>query len=744
VRYQGLTQRRGALGRRRLALAIVPLMAACAVGEPAPEQTLDGSERMVQRLSELANGLDRRQSPFANEARVAALSARGPDAGLQGEMTYRGQLSEQLIYSGRFAEAVDSLTSLLRQIDAQGGRVPPEFRQVIADLESMALLKWEEQEVCVVASEVSRCLVPALDDAPRGADAPGRLAATRFEALLEADPEDLQSRWLLNVSYMLLGEYPEGVPARWLIPLGSFEDEHDIGRFVDVAAALGVDDVGHAGGAIMDDFDRDGDLDVVTSGWLLEDQMRYYESDGAGGYSDRTEEAGLTGMVGGLNMKHADFDNDGYLDILVLRGAWLSFGQPNSLLRNRGDGTFTDVTASAGLLDAFSTQTADWGDFDNDGWVDIFVGNEASPGRRDPSQLFRNNGDGTFSDVSREMQLDVVGFVKGVTWGDVDNDGDLDLYVSFLGAPNRLLRNDVTEGGKRLFTDVGAEAGVTEPTTSFPVWFWDYNNDGWLDLYVSGYRAQVADIAAEILGRPSNGESPRLYLNKGDGTFTDVTNDVNLQRVQYVMGSNYGDLDSDGYPDFYVATGDPAYESVMANRMFRNDVGTRFQEVTTSGGFGHLQKGHAVSFGDADNDGDQDILLNMGGATQADKARNALFVNPGHGNHWITLRLEGGRTNRAAIGVRVRVSVLEDGAERIIHERVTGGGSFGANSLQLEIGLGAADAVTAVEVDWPASGESQRFENVGIDAVYRVVEGALGMDRIDAPPFTLGGSGAGN
>ena len=719
------------------------LIGACSAGEPPP-QARDGSAEMVQRLSDLANGLDRRQSPFANEARVAALAARGPDGGLQGEMTYRGQLSEQLVYSGRFAEAADSLASLLRDIDGQGGRVPPEFRSVIADLEAMALLKWEEQEACVVQSQVSRCLMPVTGMASRPDDAPGYAAAERLEALLSLDPDNLQNRWLLNVAYMLLGQYPQGVPPRWLVPLESFRDDYEMDRFPDVSGVLGIDDVGHAGGAILDDFDRDGDLDVVTSGWLLEDQMRYHENDGSGGFTDRTEAAGLTGFVGGLNMKHADFDNDGFLDILVLRGAWLSYGQPNSLLRNRGDGTFVDVTEAAGLLDAFSTQTADWGDFDNDGWVDLFIGNEASPGRKDVSQLFRNRGDGTFSDVTREMRVDVLGFVKGVTWGDIDNDGDLDLFVSLLGATNRLFRNDVTEAGKRLFVDVSESAGVTEPETSFPAWFWDYDNDGWLDLYVSGYRAQVSDIAAEILGQESDGAPPRLYHNEGNGTFSNATAAAALERVQYVMGSNYGDLDLDGYPDFYVATGDPAYESMMANRMFRNAEGALFQEVTTTGGFGHLQKGHAVSFGDADNDGDQDILVNMGGATQADRGRNALFQNPGNESRWLTLRLEGVRSNRAAIGARVRVTVEGGGRERTVHSRVTGGGSFGANSLQLEIGIGAASRIVSLEIDWPVSGETQRFEAVEMDSVYRVVEGAPTLERVEAQPFALGRSLAGN
>jgi len=730
-----------ALARRRFVCALA-LLTACsdATTERAPEADLDETEAMVTRLAALANGLDRRQSPFANEARVAALLARGPRAGLEGQMTFRGELSEQLLYAGRFAEAVDSLRSILVAIDAIGPGVPPEFRSMIANLEAMASLKWEEQDGCVVAREVERCLVPPQGVLPRSDSAPGRGAVRSLSALLEADPDNLQNRWLLNVAYMLLGEYPDGVPSRFRIPPGALSSSADLGRFRNRAADLGVDDVGHAGGAIMDDFDGDGDLDVLTSGWLLEDQMTFHQNDGAGGFVDRTDAAGLTGMVGGLNMKQADFDNDGFLDVLVLRGAWLSYGQPNSLLRNQGDSTFADVTDSSGLLDANSTQTADWGDFDNDGWVDLYVGNESGSGRNTPSQLFRNNHDGTFTDMARETGVDVVAFVKGVTWGDYDNDGDLDLYVSVMGARNRLFRNDPAEHPEgRTFTDVAESAGVREPEASFSVWFWDYDNDGWLDLYVAGYRAQVGDIAAEIFGQSSNGESPRLYRNQRNGTFADMARSAALDRVQYAMGSNYGDLDSDGYPDFYVATGDPQYESAMPNRMFRNRGGTEFQEVTTSGGFGHIQKGHAVSFGDVDNDGDQDILVNMGGATQADRARNVLFENPGHGARWITLRLEGVHSNRAALGARVRVTVIDDGAERSVYAHVSGGSSFGANSLQLEIGLGKATSVRELEITWPTSGRTQRFSDVGMDSVYRVWEDRDELQRLESPGFTLGG-----
>ena len=148
--------------------------------------------------------------------------------------------------------------------------------------------------------------------------------------------------------------------------------------------------------------------------------------------------------MGGLNLIHADYNNDGTPDVLVLRGAWLGeLGkQPNSLLLNQGNGRFADVTQAAGILSFHPTQTAAWGDFDNDGWLDLYIGNESTPGSRHPTELYRNNRDGTFTEVAADLEVQVEAFVKGVAWGDYNNDGFVDLYVSVLTGPNLLFRND--------------------------------------------------------------------------------------------------------------------------------------------------------------------------------------------------------------------------------------------------------------------------------------------------------------
>ncbi len=199
------------------------------------------------------------------------------------------------------------------------------------------------------------------------------------------------------------------------------------------------------------------------------------------------------------------------------------------------------------------------------------------------------------------------------------------------------------------------------------------------------------------------------------------------------MGCNFGDLDNDGWLDFYVGTGNPDFRTLVPNRMFRNAGGKVFQDVTTSGGFGHLQKGHGIAFGDVDLDGDQDVFLKVGGAFTGDRFASALFENPGHGNHWITLALVGTRTNRAAIGARIRITVEQAGAVRDIHASVTSGSSFGGSSLRQEIGLGPAERIRRIEIRWPGSAEVQAFADVALDRMYEVREG-----RADLEPLAVG------
>ena len=461
-------------------------------------------------------------------------------------------------------------------------------------------------------------------------------AIGRLLTILEQSPDDLRARWLLNLAHMSLRTYPQGVPSRWRIDLGGGPTSPQVPRFEEIGHRLGVATTSLLGGAIMDDFDGDGLLDLFETSYDPCRSVRLYRNDGRGQLVDVTEAAGLSGQLGGFNSQQTDFDNDGHLDIFITRGGWqASHGrQRNSLLKNRGDGSFEDVTQRAGLATpAYPTQASAWADFDADGDLDLYIGNEMEAEDPDqpegavvfPSQLFRNNGDGTFTDIAAAAGVTNDRMAKGVAWGDVDNDGLPDLYVSNLGA-NRLYLNR----GDGTFEDAAAERGVTEPAgRSFATWFWDFDNDGDLDLYCAGYRAGLDDIVSDYLGLPNDGERARLYRNDGNGWFEDAATEIGLDQVVLPMGANFGDIDNDGWLDIYLGTGNPLLEMQVPNLMLWNDRGVRFVDVTVATQTGHLPKGHGVAFGDLDNDFDQEIFLQAGGFVAGERQPNAFFANPG-------------------------------------------------------------------------------------------------------------------
>ena len=649
-------------------------------------------------------------------------------------VTYQLALANDHLRFGETEQAVQVLGQAL--VEARGDGIDARHRVKILEALAIAYLKLGEITNCLSPTGGIICALP-LDAALAHSDVRGSTnAITHLRALLELEPDNLKARWLLNVAHMTLGSYPEGVGGEHLIPRELLDTGHDIGRFPDVAPAVGLYQVNPAGGAIMEDFDNDGLLDVMTTSWNPCESMSYFHNDGNGMFSDHTSRAGLDGQLGGLNAIQADYDNDGLMDALVMRGGWmLEEGRMRvSLLRNNGKG-FDDVTRQAGLARPdYPSQSAAWADYDNDGDLDLFSCNESmaeiSGGMKFPSQLFRNNGDGTFSDVAVGAGVTNLRYCKGSVWGDYDDDGAPDLYVSNFGHRNRLYRND-GDGG---FTDVALEVGVEEPINSFATWFWDYNNDGRLDLFVAGYGPNIADVAADYLRLPNEGVQPKLYRNDGANGFTDVTREAGLHRVHLTMGANFGDLDNDGFPDFYLGTGWPTFDAIGPNIMYRNVGGSSFVDVTFSGGFGHLQKGHAIAFGDYDRDGDQDVFAQIGGFYPGDAFSNALYENPGHGSpglkwhsplrsRWLSVRLVGVKSNRAAIGATIRAKLVTEDGPREVYAHVNSGGSFGASSLEQQMGLGRATRIVSLEVYWPASGITQVFHDVPLDTHLEIREG---------------------
>lgn len=600
-------------------------------------------------------------------------------------------------------------------------------------LKALCYIRLGEQVNCLVNHTASSCILPIQGDGIHIDISGSSQAIAIIEPLLEDYPEDLELVWLLNVCYQTIGQYPEGVPEEFLISPHAFAGKSDFPRFEDVAPQLGVAVDGIAGGSIVEDFNNDGLLDLVvtSSGIKKSDQTRFFLNSGDGTFSDHTEEAGLMGYVGGLNAVQTDYNNDGFADIFIMRGGWFGkWGQhPNSLLKNNQDGTFTDVTAEAGLLSFHPTQTAVWADFNNDGWLDVFIGNESTEmpsrlrtarGKFHYPEFYVNQRNGTFKNVARIKGFDFTGLIKGVTALDFDNDGLMDLYVSIMGNKNLLFRNK----GNLEFEEVGEKAGVQAPLVSFSTAAFDYNNDGNTDLYVGAYTTSnnplAHEIAYEALGNTPNAAIPKVYKNNGNGTFSDVTEKVGMNRSIFGMGVNYGDLDNDGYLDLYVGTGDPNFESIIPNRMFRNVSGAYFEEVSYAGGFSNIQKGHGVSWGDIDNDGDEDIYITMGGAHEGDNYRNQLLINPTKDRNWIGLKLVGQQTNAMAIGAKIHIETSEG---EHFYRRVSSGASFGANSFRQHIGLGSANRIKRLEITWPVSEKKQVFEDLPPNQFLQIVEG---------------------
>ena len=720
----------------------------------APVESVDprtpGTLRMVMLLDRMAREANPMQNRFMSPDRVRhlqrAMATNPPPDQL---LSLQFDLASELLNAGRNGEAFLEFQKFEERLRLRGEPARGKNRINILLNEAVCHLRDGELLNCLSNHTSESCLLPIQGGGIHLWQNGSRQAIPILTNLLTEFPSDLSARWLLNIAHMTVGEYPAGVPAPWLIPPATFASDYDIKRFPEVGAATGLAVRELSGGSVIEDFDGDDLLDVMVTSIGLRDQMHFFHNRGDGTFADRTREAGLIGLTGGLNLITGDFDNDGHVDVLVLRGAWMGEQgrHPNSLLRNRGDGTFDDVTEAAGLLSFHPTQTAVWFDFDGDGWLDLFIGNESVRGAPShPCELYHNNRNGTFTEMAFAAGVAVRSFVKGVTMADYNNDGRPDLYLSILGRPNLLFRNDGPKAGGTAtnfnwtFTEVGAAAGVAMPQYSFPTWFFDYDNDGWEDLFVAGYRIDnVGDVAADYLGLPGHGEHAKLYHNRGDGTFADVTREMGLDHVLHAMGSNYGDLDNDGWLDFYLGTGDPDLVTLIPNRMFRNAAGKRFQDVTTSGGFGLLQKGHGVSFADIDNDGDQDVYENMGGAVSSDVYPNVLFANPGHGNHWVKLQLIGVQANRSAIGARIKVSVTRPNGARTIHRTVSTGGSFGGNPLRQEVGLGDATGIQEVEIRWPGSGTVQKLSGLKMEQCYRIREGSPTPEIVKLRTFALPG-----
>lgn len=543
-------------------------------------------------------------------------------------------------------------------------------------------------------------------------------AIAMYQGVVDLDASDLIARWNLRVAYMQKGVKPEALPEPYRLAFNTDRVAASPVTFTDVAPQLGVDALTRGRGSAWGDYDGDGDSDLLTVG--IQDPHHLYRNNGDGSFTDVTVQAGLLDPRGGWASLFFDYDRDGDRDLFVTRDGWRGKAA-NSLYRNNGDGTFTDIAAPAGIAGYGNSFTASLADYDRDGNIDIYVANGVSEARGEANALYRNNGDGTFINVARQAGVAHHGRSIGTAFGDYDNDGWLDLFVINIDGPNALYRNN----GDGSFTETTRAAGIDAPHDGFVGFFFDYDHDGWLDLFATGWTESMQEVLRSAMsGQPSQERNRlALYHNNGDGTFTDVTAQAGLARTYGAMAAQYGDIDNDGWLDIYLGNGGPPMDTYEPNILLRNTGQGTFTDITDSAGVGNLGKGHGATFSDFDNDGDLDLYAPIGGAMFGDRQPNSLYRNSGTANHWLKLRLQPTQSNPDAIGTRLAVTTMSSSNKRTQHLTVAGSTGFGSmNDPVVFIGLGESDRVERLDIQWP-SGLRQELRDLPVDQRLILTEG---------------------
>jgi len=528
-----------------------------------------------------------------------------------------------------------------------------------------------------------------------------RGAAASFQKAYAAHPR-LMYLWDLRTAYEALGGYPPNLPASLRFELRKEPVDPanpPLLRFTDKAGALGVDKWAGAGPSGWADVDGDGREDLLACGCDTFCTMWRNNGDS---FTDITLKAGLGKLESGFGAVFADYDNDGDLDFYVARNGW-NGPAPNSLMRNNGDGTFTDVIRSSGADARGSSFNVAWADFNKDGWLDLLV-TQGVTADGSVNRLFFSNGDGTFKDVTEAAGIleGPLGRTIGIAVGDYDADGWPDIFVHGRMYKNRLYHNE----RNGTFKDLSKEAGVegTWDQNGYVAFFSDIDADGDLDIFA----ASLADWDQTVAGLrqgygPKTAEemrdTPRYWRNEGGGRFSDQTRSAGLMYPLGVMSGGVADLDNDGYPDFYFGTGDPQFNRLEPNVLLRNVEGKRFDDVSRYAGVGSLGKGHGIAFNDWDRDGDLDVYIELGGFYHGDFWHSAFYINElGNKNNWLEITLGQEGLNRNAIGTGV---TLKAGAYRFYQEVKAGEGFGSTNPTRLHFGLGKRTSVDALDIRWP-------------------------------------------
>lgn len=584
-----------------------------------------------------------------------------------------------------------------------------------------AELRFGELQNCILNHNAQSCIFPLSPAAIHKNKAGSEAALATLQELRKMDPANPMVRWLMNLTYMTLGRYPSGVPEEILMPLKLFRSEIPFPQFNDIAMNLGVARQMEEGGALAEDLNGDGNADILFTQRGPCNHVSYFQSDGKGGYEDKTKASGLFEITNASSAIQGDYDNDGTTDLYFPSGSWeaadFPFPSHGLLMKNLGSGKFQNVTEAAGLTQRVSAVAAAWFDYNNDGWLDLFVCNE-----NNGPYLYENQKNGTFRNVIAQTGISNSNICKSVALGDVNGDGFLDLYLGNWAAPNKLYLNE----GNGTFKEITSPELRNEPRFPLVAWFFDANNDGHSDLFAGNFNGNVIQYAASLLKAGDSRHSSKLFLNGADNHLRDSTEETSLSANSMSMSGGYGDLNNDGFDEIYQGGGGPALWAPGLSKMYLNQGGKKFVDVTEAGGFGSLQKTHGISFGDLNNDGYPELVVSRGGAFDSDRYITTVQENPGAAafhNHWIQLRLEGTKSNRSAIGAKVEAIIKEQGVERRIYKTLIPGSGYQTNPLLIQIGIGAATSIDSLKVRWPAPGGEQSFRNIRADRRYWLKEG---------------------
>jgi tetratricopeptide (TPR) repeat protein len=498
------------------------------------------------------------------------------------------------------------------------------------------------------------------------------------------------------------------------------------------------------------DYDNDGDADLYVTNSRMGKPNRLFRNNGDGTFVEVGAEAG----VADANQEHGasmdavwgDYDNDGQLDLYVVKWGW------NILYHSNGDGTFTDVTDAAGVGDKGNGNAAIWLDYNDDSYLDLYIGNyfrdvdlwhlddarqmhEDFETARDAGAniLYRNNGDGTFTEVGKELGVDDTGWTLDVGAADYDNDGDQDLANANDFGQDRVFRTNADA----TFSNVTDTAIGWDTHKGMNIEFGDYNNDGWLDLYVTN-----------IWTKEYVKEGNQLYRNMGDGTFSDISFEANVYDGGWCWAGRFWDCDNDGDLDIMVANGyisgnpddeyftklatevtkpgfdpidaqnwptmgDSTFSGYQCSRVWRNEGNEVFTEVAEELGLADIRDGRGLAIADFDNDGDLDVYISNQGQ------ESVFYRNDiGNRNNWLQIELTGTNCNRDAVGTRVTV-VCGDLSQ--IRELNGGNGDHSQCPYRMHFGLAQHEQIDYIEIRWP-TGYVERFENLRSNQLLRYTE----------------------